>query len=197
MLTKERLQDIFHANTSAINGEIVLRSDNFNEVVAIILESQSNQLEEAKEAIKFLIDREEKTRRHYSSYTLLDRLQNHIADEERNAQSAIADKKRLIEDATVYFRSVIMISESIGMASTHAEKSARLRGLIELLNSAISKLRQEQQESLLNNWEHFHWGYSDYPYKRILENYSDLQRENDRMKEFIKKNHPDDSELPF
>lgn len=200
MLTKERLQDIFYAHTTALSEkDIILPSDEFDKVFSLILEDQEKQFyheKEATEAAQWLIDREDKTRRHYGSYKLLDRIQNHIGDEERNAQIAIADKKQLIEDALVYFRSVVMIAESIGMAGTHAEKSARLRGLIELLNSAISKLRKEQTDSILNNWEMFHWGYSDYPYKRILENYSDLQRQNDDLKKIAEKYAPKD-EIPF
>lgn len=112
---------------------------------------------------------------------------------------AIADKKELTEDALVYFRSIIMIAESIGMAGTHAEKSARLRGLIELLNTAISKLRNNQQQDILHHWDTFSWSYSEYPYRRMIDEYNQLKRENERMNKLLTENNVKDvnDELGF
>lgn len=111
----------------------------------------------------------------------------------------IGKRKQLIEDALVYFRSVVMITESIGMAGTHAEKSARLRGLIELLNSAISKLRAEQSDSLLNNWESYSWSYSDYPYRAMLESMNRLKAQNEYLKAKLPEENKDNilDSLPF
>ena len=101
---------------------------------------------------------------------------------ERLAASAISNRKTLIDDALVYFRSVTMLFESVGMASTHAEKSARLRGLIELLQSAIKKLKNEKEEELLNNWHFMSWDYSQYPYQSVLEKYGRMKAEHEELK---------------
>lgn len=199
MLTKERLQEIFHSNTTGINGVTALQTDQFEEVFALILNEQTKPTEcetELKAIASYLVNREKETRHHYSSRSILEKLEYQISEEERQTRAALAEKRQMIEDALVYFRSVVMIAESIGMAGTHAEKSARLRGLIELLNSAITKLRNQQQESLLNNWDSFHWGYSDYPYRRILEKFNDMYRENKGMKKILEENNLIDK-LPF
>lgn len=110
---------------------------------------------------------------------------------ERTAASAIGEKKDAIDGTLVYFRSLVMLCESIGMAHTHGEKNARLRGLVELLNSAIGKLKQEKTDALLNNWEMYSWSYSDYPYRGVIEKYNDLKRENEELKKLIPKQNDD------
>jgi hypothetical protein len=149
-----------------------------------------------QEIEKIIKDKEAEYNSYYSTDSLPNKLLHVLQSAETGSQTAIADKRKLIEDALVYFRSVVMIVESIGMAGTHAEKSARLRGLIELLYSAIGKLRNDQQDSLLQNWESFSWSYSDYPYRKVLENYKDLQRQNEQMKSVLEKNNIKD-DLPF
>jgi hypothetical protein len=198
MLTKERLQDFFHENTQAVKGEVVLHYSKFNDVYELILKELQPAAEvmELKKVHEFVEAKQKEFRSYFSCGSLLDQVAHVVETAERGSRTAIADKRKLIEDALVYFRSVILIAESIGMAATHAEKAARLRGLIELLNSAISKLRNDQQEHLLQNWESFSWGYSDYPYHRILEKYSELERQNKQMKEALEKNGLGD-ELPF
>lgn len=153
----------------------------------------NNTLQEIE---KIIAEKEKEYGSYYSTDSLPNKLLRVLQSAERGSVSAIADKRKLIEDALVYFRSVAMISESIGMAGTHAEKASRLRGLIELLNSAIGKLRNEQQESLLQNWESFSWSYSDYPYRKVLENYKALQIQNEQMKAILEKNNIKE-DLPF
>lgn len=107
------------------------------------------------------------------------KIRNLISHFQQETAKAISTKKALIEDCMVYFRSVVMLVESVGMAETHAEKSARLRGLVQLLESAIVKLRNSQGEELMHNWQYFDFNISDYPYRMVLRN---LQRENQEMK---------------
>jgi len=107
------------------------------------------------------------------------KIRNIISHFQQETAKAISTKKALVEDCVVYFRSVVMLAESVGMAETHAEKSARLRGLVQLLESAIVKLRNSQGDELMHNWQYFDFNISDYPYRAVLRN---LQRENQEMK---------------
>lgn len=88
----------------------------------------------------------------------------------------------MIEDTVTYLQSFKMLCEMVGMAQTHGEKAARLRGMIQLIESSITKLRREQTDDILSNWQHFGWGFSDYPYQSILDNYDRLKRENEDLK---------------
>lgn len=107
------------------------------------------------------------------------KIRNLISHFQQETAKAISTKKSLLDDCTVYFRSVVMLAESVGMAETHAEKSARLRGLVQLLESAIVKLRNSQGDELMHNWQYFDFNISDYPYRAVLRN---LQQENQEMK---------------
>jgi hypothetical protein len=75
-----------------------------------------------------------------------------------------------------------MLAESVGMGSTHGEKAARLRGMIELLDNTISKLKEEHTDQILNHWPFGFGGMSDYPYRAILEKLDSLKRENEELK---------------
>jgi hypothetical protein len=64
-----------------------------------------------------------------------------------------------------------------GNAGTHAEKNARLRGAIELLESAVEKLRHQHLEDLFSI---YHWPdvfRSDYPTRSLMERIHDLERQ--------------------
>ena len=114
---------------------------------------------------------------------LFERFTSIINTYQRYAAEATATRKQMIEDTVTYLQSFKMISEMVGLAETHAEKSARLRGMIELLDRSISKLKEEQSEDILNNWPHFRWGsFSDYPYQSILEKFDVLRKENEDLK---------------
>lgn len=195
MLTKERLQEIIN-NISGPdeNGLSVITKDKFDMLEDQILKEYGN--DELQQIDAFIKAKEKEIGAHYGGGTLR-RLERLLDKSQEGSRSAIADKRKMIEDCLVYFRSVIMIAESIGMAGTHAEKAARLRGLIELLNSAISKLRKEEHNNLLDNWESFSWSYSDYPYRKVLEEYNDLKRDNDKMRELLEKNNLLTTDLPF
>jgi hypothetical protein len=153
------------------------------------------------EKINEVIKRHEKSLHCYRCGDEAEKIASIINDYERTAASEIAKRKVLIEQTLVYFQSVGMLCETVGMASTHGEKSARLRGLIELLNSAIGKLREEQTENLLENWRSFSWGFGTYPYQSIIRKYDELKQENEFLKSKLSSETPppteDTSEIPF
>lgn len=142
---------------------------------------------ETVDKLKRFIESHEKSIHIYHAGDDSEKVAQIVNHYEKIAAQGIGAKKQMIEDTLVYFRSVVMITESIGLAGTHAEKAARLRGLIELLQSAITKLKQEKEENLLNNWSWYSWDFSTYPYENILRKFDDLKRENESLKEALAK----------
>lgn len=162
-----------------LNGELIP-----DYTVVEYLEEYGNQ--KAKELFTETIQKIDKVIRHYEgdagvtcSGEYPSRLRNLFLHYQQKAGNAIAKNKSVVEDCLVYFRSVAMLAESVGMAQTHNEKNARLRGLVELLESAIHKLRTHQEDELMHNWQYFSWHVSDYPYRAVLRN---LQQENRELK---------------
>lgn len=133
-----------------------------------------------------IIRQHEKVTHHSICGDIFERLEFVISWYKRESADQITERKQLIEDSISYFKSIRMLCESVGMGTTHAEKEHRLRGLIQLLDVAIEKLRKEETDNLENNWPFFRWGNrSDYPYRDILSKYDELKRENDELKKKI------------
>lgn len=60
--------------------------------------------------------------------------------------------KRMVGDTLNYFRALVIVTEMVANAGTHAEKAARLRGLVETLESGISRLQDEQFKIIDHYW---------------------------------------------
>jgi hypothetical protein len=93
---------------------------------------------------------------------------------EDKAVSALRDTKQFRDDMLTYFRALVIVLDMTGNAATHAEKNARLRGAVELLEQMAERLRLEIVFS------HFHWRdafASDWPTRRLLERVHELERE--------------------
>lgn len=96
---------------------------------------------------------------------------------ERKVWKAEADFKHLRDDTQVWLRAVGIIATSIGNAGTHAEKNARLRGLIEMIESAIGSVRESRDRD--NEWgvrmpDIFR---SDYPVREYVQRIHQLEHE--------------------
>lgn len=135
-----------------------------------------------EQKLKKFIEQHEKSIHIYHAGDDVEKVAQIVNHYERIAAESIGKRKQFIEDALVYFRSVVMITETVGMAGTHAEKSARLRGLVELLNSVIEKLKHEQTENIMSNWQGFNWDFSTYPYQSVLQKFDEKKRENEELK---------------
>lgn len=60
------------------------------------------------------------------------------------ATEALREQKQFNDDLATYLRALVLVLDMTANASTHGEKNARLRGAIELLESAIGKVRDHQ-----------------------------------------------------
>lgn len=84
---------------------------------------------------------------------------------------------RVRDDMLSFFRALALVLTMTGEAATHAEKNARLRGAIELLESAIEKLRHQSFEQLFDVYRFPDLFRSDWPTRRLMERIHDLERQ--------------------
>jgi hypothetical protein len=111
------------------------------------------------------------------------RVRNILNHYQRKAAEGIAGKKEVFEKVASQILAFKMVAEMIGMGDTHAEKAARLRGFIQLLDNTLQKLREEQVENIESNWPYFDFGNrSEYPYREILRKFDQLKQENADLK---------------
>lgn len=130
---------------------------------------------------RFVKENESDIHTHYPG-SLVDKTRSLISHYSRDAAQATARKLSMIEDMKLYVRGMIMAAEMIGMAGTHGEKAARLRGMIDLMNSTARKLEQGHEDEILESWRFSLFGRGDYPYQKILERHDELKRENEELK---------------
>lgn len=101
-----------------------------------------------------------------------------IRDYHDHATEAIGKVKAFRDDLQTWLRAIALVLEMTGNASTHAEKNARLRGALELLESAIGKLRDHEIEFSMSYRFNAHDVFrSDYPTRHFLERIRELEHE--------------------
>jgi len=112
-----------------------------------------------------------------------DLLHHFIREADRVVLGSESAYKRLVDDMLIYLRALVIITEMVGNAGTHAEKAARLRGLVEALESSIERV-QKEQFSIVERWWHstpdlFR---SDYPVREYRQRIYQLEEELNRFK---------------
>jgi len=105
---------------------------------------------------------------------------------EDKAVRALSDVKQVRDDMLTFFRALALVLNMTGNAGTHAEKAARLRGAIELLESAIEKLRTQNFEDLFSVYRWPDLFRSDWPTRRLMEKIYDLEARNKELEERLK-----------
>lgn len=147
--------------------------DRFEQFDASSLDTLRDQLEKHEKVVGFRHGSDEGTR----FVSILNFYERQFTDR-------LTQQKELIEKIATHFIALKMVVETVGMAGTHAEKAARLRGLIELLDNSIVKIRNEQVDDLERHWHGmFSFGSrSEFPYRTILEKNEQLKRENEELK---------------
>lgn len=100
-----------------------------------------------------------------------------LREYEDKTTKAYSDVKHVRDDMLTFFRALALVLNMTGEAATHAEKNARLRGAIELLESAIEKLRHQNLESLFDIYRWPDLFRSEWPTRRLMERIHDLERQ--------------------
>ncbi len=132
------------------------------------------QLEEIRELI-----REHQQKQNYSQGfgTPAQIVKSILREYEDKTTKAYSDVKHFRDDVLTYFRAMALILTMTGEAATHAEKNARLRGAIELIESTVEKLRHQNLESLFDIYRWPDLFRSDWPTRRLMEKIHDLERQ--------------------
>lgn len=116
---------------------------------------------------------------------------NNLIEKEK---AQILKFKAFQDDILTYLRAIALVADTVGNAGTHAEKNARMRGLIAQIESAIQIVRDGQEYTLTNHY----FGMPDlfrsnYPIQQYIEKCRALEAENKLLKE--RSTTPDDLPL--
>jgi hypothetical protein len=134
-------------------------------------------LTQLSEIQKLIAEHQNKQNHHQGFGTPAQRVKAILREYEDKTVKAYSGVKHFRDDMLTYFRALSLVLTMTGNAGTHAEKNARLRGAIELLESAVEKLRHQHLEDLFSI---YHWPdvfRSDYPTRSLMERIHDLERQ--------------------
>lgn len=123
-------------------------------------------------------DHERRIRTHYGSFALSERVDRLLGHYHDTATNSIAAAKAFAEDVSVALRALALVADSVASAGTHREKDARLRGLIEILEGALTRVRNHQwdvQNTSIYSFLPQDVFRSDYPQRRALDRIRELE----------------------
>ncbi len=110
--------------------------------------------------------------------SLADQVREAFQWHHRKTEQVIGGAKAFNQDLIVYFRAIALVAGMVGNAGTHREKNARLRGLIEQIESAVQKLRDNDMRFDRD----YYWAApdvwrSDYPVREYIQRNQELERQ--------------------
>jgi hypothetical protein len=127
---------------------------------------------EQLEAIKQLLAKEQERDRLYHATETVSELVNRVVDEKKlTVVRVMQQAKEFQSDVLSFLRAFSLMLETVAGAATHGEKAARLRGLMELVETAAERVR----DARIRDCET--WSYrmaedvfrSDYPVRHYIE----------------------------
>lgn len=121
--------------------------------------------------------------RYGSDRDLAARVQRCIDHYTRMAAQAVSNAHGFKDGTVSWLRGIAINAQSVSWGGTHHEKDARLRGLIEVIETAIGKIDQARFDDRLSSWNGVvdSWMRSDFPTREMRRRILDLEA---RLKEF-------------
>lgn len=114
-----------------------------NAILEMLPEMRDRLIHPQEESLKALIsEHEHKLHFGYASYDKVMQIRALMDQYERTAADAILDAQQFQADLTNWLQGLALCAEMVSNGQTHAEKNARMRGLVELIGSALSKIRE-------------------------------------------------------
>jgi hypothetical protein len=140
--------------------------------------SLADELRDLDDAIR----EHEKLLRYYGpSDKLIDRFRQVVQHYQDSSIQTVLVVQQFRDDLLVQLRAFSLVVDMAGNASTHSEKAARLRGLSEMLETSIEKLRRfEMNDTKL--WQFPDVFRSDYPTRAYLQRIHELE---ERIRELL------------
>jgi len=157
-----------------VEWEALPSSDPQREVDILIGQAVSNFLLEKLDAV--LDKHESKIGGRYCA-PIQDRFDFVIRSYKDTATQSLAASKSFRDDMLTYFRAMSMIVDMAANAGTHSEKNARLRGMSEIIEQAITKLRDQEFNFRRSWWHEKDIFRSDYPVRELMGQIHKLQNE--------------------
>jgi hypothetical protein len=134
-------------------------------------------LTQLSEIHKLILEHQEKQNYHQGFGTPAQKVKAILREYEDKTVRAYNGATHVRDDMLSFFRALALVLTMTGEAATHAEKNARLRGAIELLESAIEKLRHQSFEQLFDVYRFPDLFRSDWPTRRLMERIHDLEQQ--------------------
>ena len=107
----------------------------------------------------------------------------HYQDDTTNHLVAI---KHFRDDVITWLRAMAIVADMTSQAATHAEKNARLRGMVEVVESAIKKLRDREIDFNMTWWQWPDVFRSDYPTVHYVRRIHELEAQIKELEEQLK-----------
>ena len=111
------------------------------------------------------------------SYSLPERVEYALQEYNDKSIQAISGAMEFRDEILVTFRALALVLEMSANAATHREKNARLRGAIELIESAVDKLRKVQFDNLYSRFEYHRVLKCDFPTREFRDRIFELERQ--------------------
>lgn len=120
-----------------------------------------------------------------SDRTLAERVRRCTDHYTRMAAQAVGDSHNFKNGVVSWLRGIAINAQSVTWASTHHEKDARLRGLIEVIETAITKINEQRFDDRLSSWNGVvdSWMKSDFPTREMRRRILDQEQEIKRLKQ--------------
>jgi len=160
------------------------------------MDNANNPLEQLEEIRELIREHQQKQKYSQGFGTPAELVKSILREYEDKTTKAYSDVKHFRDDMLTYFRAMALILTMTGEAATHAEKNARLRGAIELIESAVEKLRHEHLENLFSIYRWPDLFRSDWPTRRLMERIHDLEQQVKELRpQTVEINNTEDSTI--
>lgn len=142
------------------------------------------------EQLEVLVDRFETAMqrdggwRYGGDRTLAERVQRCVDHYTRLAADTVSKSMTFKEGMVSWMRGIAINAQAVSWAHTHHEKDARLRGLIEVIETAISQIDELRLDDRMTQWSGAvdSWLKSDFPTREMRNRILDMEQEIRRLK---------------
>lgn len=140
-------------------------------------------LEAESGEIQAIIDEHQKWLKHYYAGSKAEKIRLIIRQYHDVAAGQLAHTKDFRDQMVLQLQAMKIVADMVGNGGTHAEKDARLRGLIEVIGGAIQTLMRTRFDIADT---HPFWGEedlfrSDYPTRNLMRRIHELEAEVKRL----------------
>jgi hypothetical protein len=137
------------------------------------------------ERIKQIVEKHEGVTHWSYSGTLAARVERMMAHYQQIGVSGMASAKSARDNMLTWLRAMAIVADMTANAGTHGEKNARLRGIIDVTESAIEKLQQMDFDFHNTYWNFPDVFKSDYPVRHWMDRAHEAERKQKELEERI------------